>query len=89
MKRLALIAAMTVTSSAAMADAERGKALHDEHCTKCHGSGVYTRDDHFVKDKAGLKKQVQRCHLTVGAQWFEEDVNDVVEYLNSMYYHFE
>jgi mono/diheme cytochrome c family protein len=88
MKRLVLIAVITLSTPVAVADAERGKKLHDQHCTKCHGTNVYTREDRFVQDMAGLRKQVERCHLSAGAKWFDEDVDDVVEYLNASFYRF-
>ena len=89
MKRLILIGLMVAVSPAAVADAARGKTLHDEQCTKCHGTDVYTRSDRFIKNREALVKQVQRCQLSAGAQWFDEDVNDVVEYLNATFYKFE
>ena len=89
MKRLILIGVMVATSPVAVADAARGKTLHDEQCTKCHGTDVYTRNDRFIKNREALAKQVQRCQLSAGAQWFDEDVNDVVEYLNATFYKFE
>ena len=89
MKRLILIGILVATSPAVVADAARGKELHDEQCMKCHGTEVYTRSDHFIKDREALAKQVQRCQLSAGAQWFDDDVNDVVEYLNTTFYKFE
>mgnify|MGYP001814465967 FL=1 len=89
MKRLILIGIMVVTSPAVVADAARGKTLHDEQCMKCHGTEVYTRSDRFIENREALAKQVQRCQLSAGAQWFDEDVNDVVEYLNTTFYKFE
>jgi mono/diheme cytochrome c family protein len=89
MKRLILIGIMVATSPAVVADAARGKTLHDEQCMKCHGTEVYTRSDRFIKDRAALAKQVQRCQLSAGAQWFDDDVNDVVDYLNTTFYKFE
>jgi mono/diheme cytochrome c family protein len=89
MKRLILIGIMVATSPAVVADAVRGKTLHDEQCMKCHGTEVYTRSDRFIKDRAALANQVQRCQLSAGAQWFDDDVNDVVDYLNTTFYKFE
>ena len=89
MKRLILIGIMVATSPAVVADAVRGKTLHDEQCMKCHGTEVYTRSDRFIKDRAALAKQVQRCQLSAGAQWFDDDVNDVVDYLNTTFYKFQ
>lgn len=89
MKRLILLGVMVATSPAVVADAARGKTLHDEHCMKCHDTGVYSRDNRFIKNSEALAKQVQRCQLSAGAQWFDEGVNDVVEYLNTTFYKFE
>ena len=89
MKRLILLGVMVATSPAVIADAARGKTLHDEHCAKCHDTGVYSRENRFIKNRDGLAKQVQRCQLSAGAQWFDEDVADVVDYLDSSFYKFE
>jgi len=89
MKRLVLLAAMVAASPVVVADAARGKTLHDEHCTKCHDTGVYTRETRFIKNTEGLAKQVRRCQLSAGAQWLDEDISDVVEYLNTSFYKFQ
>ncbi len=67
---------------------QHGKEIVQKDCTRCHGDEVYTRSDRRVKSLAALSKQVQRCKENVGAQLFDEDVNDVVKYLNSKYYKF-
>ncbi len=71
------------------ADAAAGKALHDKYCLKCHGPAVYTRKERMVQNLAQLNKRVTMCQLSVGANLFDEDVADVVEYLNQNYYHFK
>jgi len=71
------------------ADAGHGKALHDKNCTSCHDDKVYTRQDRKVTTAAGLQKQVQRCELTLGLKWFDEDIEDVAAHLNETYYHFK
>ncbi len=70
------------------ADIEQGKSMHDESCTACHDSSVYTREDRRVKDLAGLSTQVRRCQQSQGLTWFDEDVENVVQYLNVNYYKF-
>jgi hypothetical protein len=89
MKRYTLSAIALLVSANVFADPQRGQKLHDEHCQKCHDTSVYTRKDRFITDRAALTKQVNRCKLNVGAQWFDEDVADVVDYLNSNYYKFK
>ena len=78
-----LLGALPATQAA---DAERGKQLVDKHCTSCHDDKVYTRKNRRVTTLDGLKKQVKRCELNLGLTWFDEDINDVVSYLNSSYY---
>ena len=73
----------------AAADIENGEELHFDDCTGCHQEEVYTRENRVVGNLERLGRQVRFCKDTVGAQWFDEDVEDVIEYLNKTYYHFE
>ena len=77
------------TGSYVLADAEHGQKLHDEQCMKCHDSGVYTREDRRVANQDALVKQVKRCELNLGLQWFDSDVNDDVQHLNQSFYKFK
>ncbi len=70
------------------ADIEHGQQLYVEHCLRCHGSEVYTREDRRVQSLDGLRTQVAMCALQLDVAWFDEDVEDVVLYLNKLYYHF-
>ncbi|MFZ5619795.1 MAG: c-type cytochrome [Pseudomonadota bacterium] len=78
----------TVTSASA-ADLKAGQALHDANCLKCHDSAVYTREDRRVGSLAGLRKQVIRCEQSLGLTWFDDQIDDVVHYLNATYYKFQ
>ena len=69
--------------------ADNGAELHEENCISCHDEAVYKRKNRRVTSMDGLKKQVQRCELSLGLKWFEEDINDVAGYLNSTYYQFK
>jgi mono/diheme cytochrome c family protein len=89
MKQVVLFAVTMMVSMGACADVQRGKQLHDEQCIKCHDDSVYTRKEHFVTSKKALVTQVNRCAMNAGAQWSEEDIADVVDYLNTSYYKFE
>ncbi|MBF0308549.1 MAG: cytochrome c [Magnetococcales bacterium] len=75
--------------------ASQGKALHDRHCIDCHAgrfggdaSRIYTRPDHKKKTYHELQAMVAFCNNQVGAQWFDEDVQAVTDFLNDSYYHF-
>lgn len=79
--------AVIALSTPAISQAD-GKELHEENCTRCHGSEVYTREDRKVTSREGLTKQVRRCTTMLGVQWFDDDIDAVAEYLNSTYYKF-
>jgi cytochrome c553 len=84
-----LVLTLALSGSAAAADLEHGKQLLQERCTKCHDDSVYTRKDRFITSMEALKKQINRCSINTGAQWFDEDIDDVVAYLNNTYYKFK
>ncbi|MBK5963066.1 green heme protein [Thiocystis minor] len=81
---LVLIAG-TPAPAVATDDAE---SLYQTHCIRCHGSEIYTREDRKISSFEGLERQVQRCELSLGLQWFDENISDVAAYLNRHYYQF-
>lgn len=70
------------------ADINNGDDLHFTNCTGCHDESVYTRDNRRVKNLQRLGTQVRFCKDTLELTWFEDEVEDVIEYLNKTYYHF-
>ena len=70
------------------ADIDNGDDLHFTHCTGCHDESVYTRDNRVVQSRERLGAQVRFCKDTIGLTWFDDEVEDVIEYLNRDYYHF-
>ena len=75
------------------ANPAHGKDLHDANCLSCHSSlmggnpnMIYTRSDRRVNSIDGLRNQVTRCKTTVGVPWPEDQIEDVVEYLNNNFY---
>jgi len=89
MKYFIALTSLLVLGSTAVADVKNGQQLHDSNCMKCHDDGVYTREDRFIKNHEALKTQVQRCELNLGLQWFDEQVDDVTNYLDQTYYNFK
>lgn len=86
---LALCASQAFAAKETSAQAiAHGKELVQKNCTRCHGDEVYTRPNRRVTSLAGLGKQVRRCKDNIGIQLFDEDVNDIVKYLNATYYKF-
>lgn len=70
-------------------DSIDGKRLHDEHCLQCHTPEIYTRDNRIVNNYDELQKRVRQCELANELAWFDEDVNAVIDYLNTAFYKFE
>ena len=87
---------LSVLASAHAADLKRGKQLLDENCIKCHasmvggdGSKIYTRADRRIDSLDALNTQVHRCKTSLGVSWPEDQIADVVAYLNKTYYKFK
>ncbi len=71
------------------ADLKAGQALHDSACVSCHDSEVYTRSDHRITSAESLRQQVQRCDANLELGWFDEEIENVSQYLNATYYKFK
>jgi hypothetical protein len=84
---ISLLAAL-YASSAQAADIDNGNDLHFENCTGCHDSTAYTRDNRVAQSLARLGTQVRLCKDNLGLTWFDDEVEDVIGYLNKEYYHF-
>jgi mono/diheme cytochrome c family protein len=65
-----------------------GEKAHKNHCYKCHGDEMYTRENRFVKSIDALSQQVLRCKDGSDVPWFDEDADAVVQFLNKKYYRF-
>lgn len=62
-----------------------GKVLHDDaNCMKCHASKPYDPVKTPTYEK--LVKTVQFCNENLNAGMFEDEVEQVADYLNKNYY---
>lgn len=82
-------------ASAAENTLQAGKKLVDTQCISCHASsyggddsGIYTREYRKVRSFNGLKAQVTNCNTMLNLKWFDDEEQQVVQYLNHTYYHF-
>ena len=89
MRSLLLAVLLQLIPVAQAADIDNGKKLHNENCTRCHDSGVYTRPYPMVRDLDQLRERIKQCELAAELTWFDEEVDDVVAYLDKYFYHFE
>lgn len=73
-------------------DDHPGKAIHDESCVTCHlgnhDEKFYTRKDRRIKDLKGLGSMVKMCDANLGTALFDEDMEEVTNYLNENFYKF-
>ena len=90
---MALLQFLYIPSS--YADASRGAGLEEKNCSACHAgmfSGnsdtIYLRENRRVKSYSQLISQVKFCTNNLGFIWFDEQIMDVVEYLNQSHYKF-
>ncbi len=78
-----------ILSSVLNADEDNGKVLYDEaKCVKCHSEDIFLHEDRKIKKLKKLEKQVAWCGYQNDATWFDDDVIDVVDYLNHHFYRF-
>lgn len=89
-KFLFLLLTLTAFTPLQIAHAkDTGKALHDTKCLACHDSEAYTRKERIVKSLNGLSKRVTVCTKQAAkANWDKNQIDSVVEFLNTRYYKF-
>jgi len=91
-----MFAATTLlASSTVFAETDEAMALHQSKCSGCHADrfggdadAIYTRSNRKVTSLTKLKGQVGFCAQMIGAQWFEDEIDSVTNFLNKKYYHF-
>ena len=64
------------------------KELHEEKCTSCHGTEMYTREDRKVESLRKLKNQVRLCSITAKTKWSDKKNVAVAYYLDREFYKF-
>jgi mono/diheme cytochrome c family protein len=84
------IAALSIASQPAAlgADAERGRALYENHCVVCHTSKVHKREPRVAANAAQLYTIVDNWQKEVGLRWSREEIDDVVYFLKLTQYNF-
>ena len=67
--------------------ASRGELLYLNHCQGCHESKVHIREKQKAKNINEIRSEVSRWAQELQLKWTLRDIEDVVEYLNHVYYH--
>jgi mono/diheme cytochrome c family protein len=68
-------------------DPLRGEKIHAV-CLDCHGTGLYTSSERKIKSLKALRKEVMRWGDYYNPALTEQEVEDVLVYLNSRFYKF-
>ncbi len=91
--KLLLSAMLSITLlPSAMADWEHGRELHADQCIDCHmmrdHSALYIRKDRTMDSLHALGGQVSACIQALDVNWFPEEEQNVVKFLDTTYYKF-
>ena len=82
-----LLAALVAAALPALAaDAARGRALYENHCQQCHTPKIHGRANKLPLNRNELRLIVDDWRRQVNLPWTPEEVEDVVEYLNTTRY---
>jgi mono/diheme cytochrome c family protein len=89
MRRLALLIAALAFAPAVSAagDAAKGEQLH-RSCLQCHGTGVYVAPKRKLTSLAGLRKATERWADYYNPKFTQDEIADLVAYLNRDFYKF-
>lgn len=78
----------TSTHSQQKTDNTRGELLYATRCTACHTAEIHWREQRLATNMDSLRFQVRRWQASIGLGWDEDEIADVVSYLNAAYYGF-
>lgn len=79
---------MTVANAQPNRDASRGELLYSTHCIACHSTQIIWKEKKLATDWASLNAQVRRWEEVAGLKWSDDDIAEVVRYLNALHYHY-
>ena len=85
---LTTLALIVPTAQAQEVNLERGEALYRNHCNVCHESLVHIRDHPTAKTIQNLRLQVTRWAAEIDQGWGNDEIEDVLGYLDATYYRF-
>lgn len=83
-------ALLAVPASAQPTSPLRGMELYENHCTACHASRVHIRDREKRKARslAQVESWIWHWAKELKLTWTEEEVKEVLAYLNTRYYEY-
>jgi mono/diheme cytochrome c family protein len=67
---------------------ERGRALYENHCVVCHTPKVHSRPNRIPLNVEELRQIVRTWAKGEDLHWTEQEITDVVWYLNETKYRY-
>lgn len=83
-----IMALLSATATAQVADPERGRALYENHCVVCHTERVHTRPNRIALTRAEVRAIVDHWQRQQNLKWSDQDTEDVAEFLGRTRYRF-
>lgn len=81
---------LVTTNAFAAGNSSTGEKLYkNSQCMRCHSSNIFKAKTRKVKSLKKLESMVRLCDSKLSTNWFEDDIQDVVAYLNENFYKFK
>ncbi|HIP68227.1 MAG TPA: cytochrome c [Chromatiales bacterium] len=77
---------LSLFTSEAWAEFDRGRTLYENHCQFCHETWAHKRKSRLIGSLDSLRAWVTSWSVHAGLNWGEEEINDVTRYLNRRFY---
>jgi cytochrome c553 len=85
---LALVTTLAFAPPGAAQDFQRGRLLYENHCNQCHEDHVHQRGESRLRSQAEVSRYVRIWQKQLKLGWSDDDIADVLFYLNERYYGF-
>ena len=69
-------------------DSAEGKRLYDANCMGCHDTGIHTRKDRLIQSLDALKERLGDCSHMAKKEFYANETQIIIKYLNYQLYHF-
>ena len=90
--KIIIITGTLLVANAALAEgnANKGQKIYAKsECLRCHQTNkLFTRKNRKVKSLSQLNLQVRKCDTQLNSHLFDDEIEDVVAYLNQAHYKF-
>lgn len=88
LRACATAACLAAAFEASAGDPERGRYLYELKCGSCHSESVHSRNHRRAENEDEVRAWVRRWSDYLQLGFGEEEIEDVVAYLNLAFYRF-